>query len=235
MSDKKICIVDDDTKLVTLIKRYLAKNGYNHVDAIEGSKLVEMKKIDYDLIILDIMMPDIDGFEVCKKIRKISSVFIIFLSAKTESFDKIVGLEIGADDFITKPFEPRELLARINSLFRRFNQTMETPDKKSTVLYEFNEFCLNRNRQELTRKNKTWPLTTYEFVLLDYFCENTNIILSRRQIEQYLEDNEFISYGRNVDIGISRLRKKLEDNSKKPEILKTVWGRGYQLAATKKH
>lgn len=233
MFNKKICIIDDDQKLINLIKKYLAKNSFENVESLSAQEIINLKNIDFDLIILDIMMPGIDGFEVCRHIRKISQVFIIFLSAKTESFDKVLGLEMGADDYLTKPFEPRELLARINSLFRRKDMSgqYQTEAKGN---YTFNEFTLNMDKQQLILNNKIYDLTTYEYVLLCYLCKNANIILSRRQIEQHLEDNEFISYGRNVDIGISRLRKKLEKNTKKPELLKTIWGRGYQLAATRK-
>ena len=115
----KICLVDDDKKLITLLKRFFTKNGYDNVDDMEPQDILNQKKLDHDLFILDIMMPDIDGFEVCREIRRKSEAFVIFLSAKQEALDRIIGLELGADDYMTKPFEPRELLARIQALFRR--------------------------------------------------------------------------------------------------------------------
>ncbi|MCK5682526.1 response regulator transcription factor [bacterium] len=227
--DKKICIVDDDKKLVSLLSKYLRKNGFTSVSTIEPKDLLEMREIEHELFILDIMMPEIDGFEVCKAIRKKSDAYVIFLSAKSDSIDKIVGLEIGADDYIVKPFEPRELLARINSLFRRQNMQSKEKNVNSLGIMKFKEFKFDLDKQLLLRDDEETFLTTYEFLLLRYFCLNINIILSRKQILTYLESHDFISYGRSIDIGISRLRKKIEIDSKKPRILKTVWGRGYQF------
>jgi two-component system OmpR family response regulator len=195
-------------------------------------ELVAKKRIEYDLIILDVMMPEMDGFEACRKIREKSDAYIIFLTAKDEMYDKIAGLTIGGDDFITKPFEPRELLARMHSLFRRGQISAKAAGALEGI-FKSNEFTFDMDRQILIRKEEELTLTTYEYLLLRYFCKNANMVLSRRQIENYLEENEFFSYGRSVDTGISRLRKKLEPDTKNPRILLTVWGRGYQLVVEK--
>ncbi|PKK88105.1 MAG: hypothetical protein CVV64_20250 [Candidatus Wallbacteria bacterium HGW-Wallbacteria-1] len=229
--NKRICVVDDDPKLVELIVKYMSRNGYPETFTLEPSEILA-GKMNFDLFILDVMMPGIDGFELCKGIRAKSDAFIIFLTARSESFDRIVGLELGADDYVSKPFEARELLARINSLFRR--QEVEAkklaPEDVDTV--EYRELILDRKRQLIIRAEQERELTTYEFRLLEYFCSNPNSVLSREQITAYLESHDFTGFGRSVDIGISRLRKKL-DFGTGDELLRTVWGRGYILEVTR--
>lgn len=228
IAKRKICIIDDDEKTVALIKRYLERNGYRDLESPQPAEFVARPRIESDLIILDIMMPGIDGFEVCRRVREKSDAFVIFVSARDEVYDRVAGLELGADDYLTKPFEPRELLARMERLFRRREHAVSSRGGPEGV-FRCDAFTFDMDRQTLECRGETLRLTTYEFLLLRYFCRNAGLILSRRQIESHLEENEFFSCGRSVDKGISRLRQKLEPDPRTPDLLKTVWGRGYQL------
>jgi two-component system, OmpR family, phosphate regulon response regulator OmpR len=230
--EKRIAVVDDDPKLVELVKRYLEKNGFQNVASPTASALVEAKQLDFDLVILDIMMPGIDGYELLKEMRKKSDAFVIFLSARSEAIDRVVGLELGADDYLPKPFEPRELLARIAALFRR--RELQSRTKTLEGRLEFEEFSFELDRQTVVIEGREERLTTYEYLLLKFLSTNANLVLSRRQIEEFLEANSYYSYGRSVDVGISRLRKKIEPNGEKRSCLRTVRGRGYELVLTKK-
>ncbi|MBF0502661.1 MAG: response regulator transcription factor [Candidatus Riflebacteria bacterium] len=241
-STAKIGIVDDDQKLIALVTRYLQSNGFSDVHSFSPTQLATAENIPADLLILDIMMPDLDGFELLKRIRKKSRIPVIFLSAKSEVFDRIIGLELGADDYLTKPFEPRELLARIQAILRRNpreNISNDSPGNDNIQpvrlgLLEFEEFIFNLDNQVVCVGAAENQLTTYEFQLLRLFCDNIQIILSRQQIMTWMERNEFGSYDRSIDVGISRLRRKIEKDPGKPELLRTVWGRGYQLVVRKK-
>lgn len=229
-----ICIVDDDAKLVDLLKRFFGKNGFDQVDSLDPEEIISNRTIDYDLFILDIMMPKIDGFEVCRAIRKKSDAFVIFLSARDEAIDRILGIELGADDYLTKPFEPRELLARVQALFRRRDTDNRKGMRESQGVMEFKDFSFDLDRQLILVGDLETPLTTYEYTLLKYLAVNNNIILTREQIVAHMELNDFLGYGRSVDIGISRLRKKIETDPKNPRVLKTIWGRGYQFASPRR-
>ncbi len=241
----RIGIVDDDQKLVGLVKRYLSANGFSQVRSFSPAELISETVIPADLLILDIMMPEMDGFELLKRLRKIHDLPVIFLSAKSEVFDRVLGLELGADDFLTKPFEPRELLARIQAVLRRrspsetgkgatvFGASDRVPSSPQVPLRfgvkVFQEFSFDMDRQIVLVGDRENRLTTFEFNLLRLFCDNPGIILSRQQIMDWMERNEFGSYDRSIDVGISRLRKKVERDHASPQVLKTVWGRGYQL------
>ncbi len=244
ISAARIGIVDDDQKLVSLVKRYLENNGFQNVSGFSPKQLGISKEIPLDLLILDIMMPEMDGFELLREIRKKSRVPVIFLSAKSEVFDRIVGLELGADDYLTKPFEPRELLARIQAILRRRtpgSSGEESGKNNESVqpilqgVLEFEEFVFYLDRQTVNVKGSENRLTTYEFHLLKLFCDNPRIILSRQQIMDWMERNDFGSFDRSVDVGISRLRRKIEIDPSEPKVLQTVWGRGYQLIVRKRN
>jgi two-component system OmpR family response regulator len=246
-----IGIVDDDPKLVELVQRYLRANGLPNVTALAPTQLAERaerEEIPFDLLILDIMMPDMDGFELLKRLRQRSIVPVLFLSAKAEVFDRVMGLELGADDFLTKPFEPRELLARVQAILRRgrtepataaphVTDRLPTP-RLGLRTYEEFEFDLDRQTVRLDETG-TGPgtenqLTTFEFHLLRLFCDNPQIILSRQQLIEGMERHDFGSYDRSIDVGISRLRRKIERDPGQPAVLRTVWGRGYQLVVRPK-
>ena len=222
--EKKILIIDDDQKLNTLLINYLKKfnlaaTAVTHPH--DGISLLEKEMPD--LIILDIMLPDMDGFEVCKTIRKKYIVPIVMLTARGDVTDRIVGLEIGADDYLPKPFEPRELVARIQSIFRR---AAKNQDRKQ---YKYRNLVVNLKNQKITLNNKEINLTTSEFKILKLFIENSGKILSRDVILNEIRSIEWEAFDRSVDVIVSRLRSKLGDNPKNPFLLKTMWGSGYMF------
>jgi DNA-binding response OmpR family regulator len=223
-SKKQILIIDDDQKLNELLKTYLAKFEMTVTAAVRPEEgLALLKKTSPNLIILDVMLPGQDGFMVCKEIRKQSKVPIIMLTARGDVTDRVVGLEIGADDYLAKPFEPRELVARIQSVLRRFASPGPVPDSilKSGLL----EADLGKRTAAL--KGKDLSLTTTEFETLVFFMRNPGAVLNRDQIMEYLKGIECEAFNRSIDIAMSRLRKKLGDSAEKPKFFKTVWGTGY--------
>ncbi len=223
-----ILIIDDDSRLNQLLSVYFKKFGFNTITAThpkEGMKILNKKSPD--LIVLDIMLPDMDGFEVLRTIRRFNTVPIIMLTARGEVTDRIVGLELGADDYLPKPFEPRELLARIQSILRR---TEGGPREKSFVL---GDLTIDFNRQVAFIGGNDIHLTSTEFAALELFVRNQGKVLSRDQILDELHGIEWDAFNRSVDILISRLRYKLKDDPKNPDYIKTVWGSGYILIGGK--
>ena len=221
---QQIYIIDDDEKLNQLVGEYLIKFGYkvkSFENPLDGLKFLNQQLPD--LIILDVMMPDMDGFEVCKEIRKSYSVPIIMLTARGEVTDRIVGLELGADDYLPKPFEPRELLARIQTILRRSSRD----DKKEQL--QIGELLIDFGKRIVKLKNEEIDLTTMEFELLTMFVKNSKRVLTRDNILENLRGLEWESYDRSVDVLISRLRNKLGDSKKNPRFIKTIWGTGYKF------
>jgi DNA-binding response OmpR family regulator len=215
-------MIDDDAKLNRLVKEYLNQFDFETVTAThpaEGMKMLE--RLSPDLVILDVMLPDMDGFEVCKKIRQNRSLPIIMLTARGEVADRIVGLELGADDYLPKPFEPRELAARIQSILRRVKT--ETPEDAMA----FGSLLVDFARREATIDGHLVDLTTNEFMALALLAKNAGRVLNRDQILEYLRGMECDAFNRSVDITISRLRQKLNDDPKNPSFIKTIWGAGY--------
>lgn len=222
---KKILVIDDDKKLNDLLKDYLGNFGFTVGAATHPARGLKTLKHDPpDLIILDIMLPDMDGFGVCKEIRKTTSVPIIMLTARGEVTDRVVGLELGADDYLPKPFEPRELVARIQSVLRRSGGG-PVPGER-----------IRRGDLEIDpAKHSTWlkgsvvELTTMEFKLLALLMRNPGQVFSRDQIMDSLSGMDWEAYDRSIDILISRLRHKLGDPPRKPKYIRTVWGSGYKF------
>ncbi len=221
---KKVWVIDDDQKLNGLLSEYLAKFDFN-VTAYTHPKdgLKALKHEIPDLIILDIMLPDIDGFEVCKQIRRDYQVPIIMLTARDEVADRIVGLELGADDYLPKPFEPRELVARIQSILRRSRPNIKTSVKKCGAI------TVDLDKHHVTVNDKPVELTTTEFEILKLFIRRPGMVFSREQILDSLWDIEGDVFNRSVDVLVSRLRQKLGDDPKNPSFIKTIWGSGYML------
>ena len=217
-----ILIIDDDEKLNQLLKDFLGDFGFETVSAThpaDGLKL--LKKKSPDLVILDVMMPDMDGFEVCKAIRQTHTVPIIMLTARGEVTDKVVGLELGADDYLAKPFEPRELVARIHSVLRRSQKIDDSrPQKIGRLEIDF-------PRRIVKLDGEIVDLTTNEFVALALLVKNAGKVMDRDQILQELRGMDCDAFNRSVDITMSRLRQKLKDNPKIPTFIRTVWGTGY--------
>jgi DNA-binding response OmpR family regulator len=217
-----ILIIDDDKKLNKLLKDYLGDFGFYIETAIHPDEgLRKFRQKTPDLVILDIMLPGMNGFELCKKIRQSHAVPIIMLTARGEPMDKVVGLEIGADDYVPKPFEPRELVARIQAVLRRARHIVHTrPQKLGRLEIDFpkRKVCLD---------GKALNLTTNEFTTLALLAGSPGKVFDRDQILQELSGIDSEAFNRTVDITISRLRQKLNDDPQKPAFIKTVWGAGY--------
>jgi DNA-binding response OmpR family regulator len=217
-----ILIIDDDKKLNELLCDYLVDFGYRTLTAThpdEGLKI--LKKSTPDLIILDIMLPGMNGFEVCKTIRQTSTVPIIMLTARGELSDKVVGLEVGADDYLAKPFEPRELVARIQSVLRRVHKGDDIQ------MQTFGGLQIDFGKRQVLLHGEHVDLTTNEFAALALLVRNPGKVLTRDEILQELRGMDCDAFNRSVDITMSRLRQKLKDDPKQPTYIKTVWATGY--------
>ena len=222
--DKTVLVIDDDEKLNSLLKDYLAKFGFDVkavTHPVDGLDMIE--KEPPDIIILDIMLPGMDGFEVCKEIRKTSSLPILMLTARGEVTDRIVGLEIGADDYLPKPFEPRELVARLQSILRRSKERAKSDKIK------FGNLIIDLNKQTVLLDDEKIDLTTMEFEVLSLFAKNPGKVMTRDRIMERTHDMEWEAFNRTVDVLISRLRQKLNDDPQHPKYFKTIWGKGYKF------
>lgn len=226
---EKILIVDDDKALCDLIKRYLTENGYITLTANDGGEMYQqLEQVTPDLIIMDLMLPGDDGLTLAKEIRSKGNTPIIILSARGDEVDRIVGLEVGADDYLPKPFNPRELLARIRSVLRRThtNQAQESNDTEEIV---FGDFRVHPQSRQLFINNEEVVLTSGEFTLLEVFVNNPNRLLSRDSLLQLLKGYEHQPYDRSIDVRITRLRRKIEPDPSKPTYIRTIWGEGYMF------
>lgn len=233
---KKILVVDDESSIVTLLQYNLEQAGFTvetASDGLEGFNAVLESKPD--LIVLDLMLPKMDGMEVCKALRlqKINTP-IIMLTAKDDEFDKVLGLELGADDYMTKPFSPREVTARVKAVLRRSVAAIEeTPQKASDQAFEFGSLRVYPDRFEVFLGEETLEFTPKEFELLVYLMENKNRVLTRDQLLSAVWNYDFAGDTRIVDVHISHLRDKIEDNSRKPIFIKTIRGLGYKFEEPK--
>ncbi len=222
-----ILVIDDDRKLNRLLTEYLGNFGFKVLTATHPEDgLAKLKKTVPDIIILDVMLPDMDGFEVCKTIRKTHSIPIIMLTARGEVMDRIVGLELGADDYLAKPFEPRELVARIQTILRRSKQV------PIEDIREFSGLVMDISRQVVKMDGTTVNLTTNEFVALSLLTRNPGKVFNRDEILQELRGMDCEAFNRSVDVTMSRLRQKLNDDPKNPVFIKTVWGTGYKFVGS---
>ncbi len=224
---KKILIIEDEKAISDIIKFNLEKESFEVDTAYDGQEgLTKALKGSPDLILLDVMLPQLDGFQVCKKVRETSSVPILMLTAKEEEVDKVLGLELGADDYITKPFGMRELIARIKANIRRVDFFENTKNEQADVK-EFGSLHIDMNRYEVTKNGKVLELTLREFELLKYLAERENKVFSREQLLEEVWDYEYYGDIRTVDVTISRLRGKLEDDPDHPQYIMTKRGIGY--------
>lgn len=233
-SNKQVLVVDDDQAIRELLAEYLSKNNYNVITAEDGVEMtLKMHDNDPDLIILDIMLPGDDGFTLCQRIRKSSNVPIIMLTANSDELDRILGLEIGADDYIAKPFSPRELLARIKALLRRSHFSENPVQTADNIRYiHFANWKLDvLQHYLLDENNQRISLTGADFQLLSLFLDNPNQPISRDQISQALHGRDAFANERGIDVHMSRLRQSLGDDAKAPNIIKTVRGAGYVFIA----
>ncbi len=227
MSNKKILIVDDDVNICELLRLYLEKDGFEAdvvTDGLQAIAAVDSTKPD--LILLDIMLPGLDGWQVCREIRKNSQVPIIMVTAKGETFDKVLGLELGADDYITKPFETKEVIARIKAVLRRTADKAPVPDSSKSV--SFDKLSINLTNYELVVDGKAIDTPPKELELIYHLASNPNRVYTRDQLLDEVWGFEYYGDSRTVDVHVKRLREKLEGVSDKWE-LKTVWGVGYKF------
>ncbi|MBE7045840.1 MAG: response regulator transcription factor [Ruminococcaceae bacterium] len=221
-----ILVVDDEKPIVDILKLNLTKSGYKVVEAYDGEEAVEKaKSCDPDLILLDVMLPKMDGFGVCKKIRETSSTPIIMLTAREDEVDKVLGLELGADDYMTKPFSLRELLARVKANLRR--TVIAVSDSNQSDVMEFGSIKIIPEKYEVTKNGKVIELTFREFELLKFLAMQKGKIFSRESLLNKVWDYEFYGDVRTVDVTVRRLREKIEDNPSEPQYIMTKRGVGY--------
>ena len=226
MLDIKMLIVDDDTNICDLLKRYFESEGYSVKTANNGADGVSFFKIyDPDIVLLDIMLPKKDGWQVCREIREISSKPIIMITAKDEVFDKVLGLELGADDFVVKPFDMKELSARVKAVLRRY-QAHSNPNDEDVI--KFDNIEISHQKYELKLCGKSVDVPPKELELLYFLASNSNRVFTRDQLLDKVWGFDYLGDSRTVDVHVKRLREKLEGVSNK-WTLKTVWGVGYKF------
>ena len=228
MANEKILVVDDDTNICELLRLYLNKEGYQVTTANDGEEgLEKFNQLKPDMVLLDVMMPKMDGLEVCRRIRKLGNTPVMMLTAKGETFDKVLGLELGADDYMVKPFDTKEVVARIKAVLRRC--TAATTQTESTEgVIEFDNLRLDMNSYELRVKGKVVEAPPKELELLNCLASHPNRVYTRDQLLDEVWGFEYYGDSRTIDVHVKRLREKLAGASDKWE-LKTVWGVGYKF------
>lgn len=225
-----ILVCDDDKEIVDAINIYLSQEGYHILKAYDGLQAIEiMKKEEVHLILLDIMMPNLDGIRATRKIRETSSVPIIMLSAKSEDVDKILGLNIGADDYITKPFNPLELIARVKSQLRRYTQLGNLATEEKEAVYVCGGLVVNDDLKTVTVDGEPVKLTPIEYNILVLLIKNQGKVFSIEQIYENIWNEEAIGADNTVAVHIRHIREKIEINPREPRYLKVVWGIGYKI------
>ena len=225
-----ILVCDDDKEIVEAIEIYLTQEGYNVLKAYDGEEAIQtLKKEHVDLLIMDVMMPRLDGIRATLKIREENSLPIIILSAKSEDADKILGLNIGADDYVTKPFNPLELVARAKSQLRRYTQLGSTVQDEKKEVYEVGGLSINDELKEVTVDGESVRLTPIEYNILLLLVKNQGKVFSIDQIYENIWNEEAIGADNTVAVHIRHIREKIEINPKEPRYLKVVWGVGYKI------
>jgi two-component system phosphate regulon response regulator OmpR len=227
---KKILIIDDDIKLIELLSEYLGGNQFDVSYILDGLNAVsKIESLAPDLIILDYMMPGKDGLEVLRDIRATYELPVIMLTARGDETDRIVGLELGADDYLPKPFNPRELLARIKAVLRRnVTSSLQSFTNKDLVI-QVGDIILNKATHTIEANGNIIDLSTTEFKILEVLMKNPNRVLSRDQIMNMAQGKDFMAFDRSIDIHISKLRSKIETDPSSPKRIKTIWGTGYMF------
>ena len=229
MATEKILVVDDDTNICELLRLYIEKEGYNVSIANTGMQAVKMfAEHQPDLMLLDIMLPELDGWQVCREVRKYSNKPIIMLTAKGETFDKVLGLELGADDYITKPFEAKEVLARIKAVLRRTSNSASLEAESGIKQVSYDNLSINLTNYELRVKGEKVDAPPKELELLYHLASNPNRVFTRDQLLDEVWGFDYYGDSRTVDVHVKRIREKLEGVSDKWEI-KTVWSVGYKF------
>jgi two-component system, OmpR family, alkaline phosphatase synthesis response regulator PhoP len=234
MRGTTILVVEDEEPILDLIGKYLVAEGFNVVTARDGiAALTQARTTHPALIVLDVMLPGMDGLEVCRRIQQESDVYILMLTARTEEIDKIVGLSVGADDYLTKPFSPRELVARVKAILRRSRSIGTANDRKELVerTLRFDNLTIDPDTREVNFNNTPVELTTREFDLLYALAEYPGRVFNRDQLLERVWGHDFAGIDRVVDVHIGLLRRKLEDDPTNPTLIQTVRGVGYKFVA----
>ena len=231
MDRAKILVVDDESRMRKLVRDFLVKQNFEVLEAGDGEEALDIfyKTKDISLLILDVMMPKLDGIRATLKIRETNSVPIIILSAKSEDSDKILGLNIGADDYVTKPFNPLELVARVKSQLRRYNELGGTSQEQKEKVYEVGGLRINDDLKEVTVDGELVKLTPIEYNILLLLLKNQGRVFSINQIYESIWNEEAIGADNTVAVHIRHIREKIEINPKDPRYLKVVWGVGYKI------
>lgn len=226
MKNCKILVIDDESRMRKLVRDFLTKKGYEVLEAANGEEAMEIfyEDKDIDLLILDVMMPKMDGWEVCREVRKTSRVPIIMLTAKADERDELLGFELGVDEYVTKPFSPKILVARVEAILRRSN--LNTDDG----IIRIGDITMNKNAHEVFVGNQPIELSFKEFELLAYFIENQGIALSRERILNNVWNYDYFGDARTIDTHVKKLRNKLGERG---GYIKTIWGMGYKFEVTK--
>lgn len=228
---KNILLVEDDARLSQLISQFLTEQGFNVKHLPDGTQLLQEIQISApDMLILDVMLPGENGFSLCSKVRPFYSGPLLFMTAKNEQFDQVFGLEIGADDYLIKPVEPRILLARINALLRRSANNQTTPTAATDKLI-YGQLVIDRASRSAHLNGENVQLTSHEFDMLWKLAENPSTLIERSTLYSELIGREYDGLDRSADVRISRLRKKLKDNTQHPYRIKTIWGKGFFFVA----
>ena len=232
---ERILLIDDDTRLATMLSEYLVQRGFtveHHPTATSG--LAAARRASCDVILLDVMLPDGDGFAVCQQLRTFSAVPIVMLTARGDDEDRIVGLELGADDYLPKPFNPRELLARIRAVLRRLQRTSVVAGAKA--VYRVGALEIDRDAREVRVEGKRAELTSHQFALLLTLVERRGRVQTRDQLMEATRGTELDSFDRSIDVHISRIRAVIEPDPRRPQYIKTVRSEGYVFTApTQEH
>jgi len=224
MAGKRVMVVDDDEKTVELVKLYLNRDGYRVISAYEGEEALQLAREAHpDLIVLDLMLPGINGLEICRTLRQESDVPIIMLTAMTTDEDRLRGLDLGADDYVTKPFSPRELAARVRAVLRRI------PGERGPDKITYGDLTLDFLKYEASVADRSLKLTPIEFKILGAMAKEPGRVFSRAQIIEKALGYDFDGFDRTIDVHILKLRRKLEPDPRHPRYIKTIYGAGYKL------
>lgn len=225
---RRALVVDDEPPLVKLVGDYLEREGFEVVTASDGSRAVELaREAQPDVIVLDLMLPDLDGVEACRRIRTFSDAYVIMLTARAEEVDKLIGLSVGADDYLTKPFSPRELIARIRALLRRPRE----PGREAETRRRFGDLTIDPTAREVLRDDAPVELTRLEFDLLDTLSASPNVAFGRAQLIERVWGSDWFGDEHVVDVHIANLRRKLGDDPRAPRYVGTVRGVGYRMGS----
>ncbi len=226
----KVLIVDDEKEIADHIEVYLVNEGFNVVKAYSGNEAYDyIEKEDFDLAVLDVMLPDIDGFALCSKIRHSKTYPVIMLTAKTGYTDRISGLSLGADDYVTKPFNPLELVARVKAQLRRYHQYNENEAENSDIIEIPGGLEINRTTHTCTLYGEKLNLTPLEFGIVLLLCENAGKVVSTKEVFEKVWGEEYLDSNNTVMVHIRRIREKMHERPREPKFIKTVWGVGYKI------